>query len=328
YIALSHCWGKPSPDELQPDGVPRYCTTQKNIAARHAGFSAADLPLTFRDAIKVARGLGVQYLWIDSFCITQGENGNWKQESERMQDVYTSAYCTVAATSAADAYSGFLERKTNSEYLYVQDDSGRTFYVCTDVADFDREVEGALLNTRAWVMQERLLSCRTIHFGASQMYWECGEGVYCEYLTQLARGTSKYFKLDPKFPNLLLRSGFAETIRFLQSLLADYSNRELSKDTDRAVALSGLAVRIARALDCQECYGIFDLYLHRTLLWRRSDSTALPISFSASTWTSTSSSPSAPSGGVPNSSPVIAMTAPSKHSVLLPSLPPLTLLSL
>jgi hypothetical protein len=185
YIALSHCWGKAQPNEPQPDGVPLYCTTPKNIATRQVGFSAAKLPRTFRDAIEVARGVGVQYLWIDSLCITQGENGNWKQESQRMQEVYTSAYFTVAGTSATDAHSGFLERKTNGEHLYVQDDSGQVVNVCTNVADFDSEVEGALLNTRAWVMQERLLYCRTIHFGGSQMYWECGKGVYCEDLTQL-----------------------------------------------------------------------------------------------------------------------------------------------
>jgi hypothetical protein len=189
YIALSHCWGEPQPHELQPDGTRRYCTTRSNFDDRQKGFSATGLPLTFLHAIEVARGLGVQYLWIDSLCIIQGETGNWKQESERMQDVYTSAYCTVAATSAVDSNSGFLKRNinTNSEYLYVQDDLGRTVHVCSDLANFDRDVEGALLNTRAWVMQERFLSSRTIHFGANQMYWECGKGVYCEDLTQLTR---------------------------------------------------------------------------------------------------------------------------------------------
>jgi hypothetical protein len=175
-------------DELQHDGTRRYCTTRSNFDHRQKGFSATDLPLTFLDAIEVAHGLGVEYLWIDSLCIIQGENGNWKQESKRMQDVYTSAYCTVAATSAIDSNSGFLKRNinTNSEYLAVQD-KGRTVYVCSDLANFDRDVDGALLNTRAWVMQERFLSSRTIHFAANQMYWECGKGVYCENLMQLTR---------------------------------------------------------------------------------------------------------------------------------------------
>lgn len=51
----------------------------------------------------------------------------------------------------------------------------------------------------------------------------------------------------------------------------DYSKRGLTEDTDRAVALSGLAVRVAEALGCKEHYGIFQLFLHRNLLWRGTD---------------------------------------------------------
>ena len=61
YVALSHCWGVPVHDLLLPDGkTPQYCTTQSNFKNRQERFSANDLPLTFRDAIEVARGLEVQ----------------------------------------------------------------------------------------------------------------------------------------------------------------------------------------------------------------------------------------------------------------------------
>jgi len=81
----------------------------------------------------------------------------------------------------------------------------------------------------------------------------------------------KHFKLDPEFPSLLFKSGLKSTLVFLKDLLKDYSKRTLTKDTDRAVALSGLAARIAGALSCKEHYGIFSFYLHRNLLWQRSD---------------------------------------------------------
>jgi hypothetical protein len=60
------------------------------------------------------------------------------------------------------------------------------------------------------------------------------------------------------------------TLVFLQNLLQDYSERALSRCTDRAVALSGLVARIASALRCEGNYGIFGFYLHRNLLWQRS----------------------------------------------------------
>jgi hypothetical protein len=184
YIALSHCWGSLSDDEKK-----EYCTTQDNIDRRLRGFSLSELPKTFQDAVKVTRELGVLYLWIDSLCIIQYEDDgeDWKRESGRMESVFSYAYCTIAATAAVDSNSGFLERDIRPEYVHVQDASGNQFYISTDIDDFDNDVGKARLNTRAWVMQEGVLARRTIHFSANQMYWECGEGVYCENLTRLER---------------------------------------------------------------------------------------------------------------------------------------------
>ena len=104
-----------------------------------------------------------------------------------MEKVFSLAYCTIAATSAVHSKAGFLKRNISTEYVLVQDTSGRRFYICTGMDDFNNDIEKAQLNTRAWVMQERVLSRRTIHFSANQIYWECGEGVYCENLTRLKR---------------------------------------------------------------------------------------------------------------------------------------------
>ena len=184
YIALSHCWG-----ELPIEDKKQFCTTQDNIVQRLRGFSISDLPMTFQDAVKVTRELRVPYLWIDSLCIIQYEDNeeDWKHESRRMEKVFSLAYCTIAATSAVNSKAGFLKRNVSTEYIFVQDASGRRFYVCTGIDDFNNDVEKARLNTRAWVMQERVLSRRTIHFSNNQIYWECGEGVYCENLTKLER---------------------------------------------------------------------------------------------------------------------------------------------
>lgn len=180
YVALSHCWG-----EL-PDKEKQFCTSQDNVDRRLGEFSFSELPKTFQDAVRVTRELGIQYLWIDSLCIIQWNQKDWEREAKRMEDVFASAYCTIAATSAVHSNMGFLDRNVS---VYVQDTSGWRFYVCTDIDidDFDNDVGKAQLNTRAWVMQERILSRRTIHFSANQTYWECGEGVYCENFTILER---------------------------------------------------------------------------------------------------------------------------------------------
>ncbi|KAI1666460.1 Heterokaryon incompatibility protein [Pyrenophora tritici-repentis] len=262
YTALSHCWGNEPPSE----GDPRYCTTDGNISARLNRFSLSELPKTFQDAVRVTRELGIEYLWIDSLCIIQWNAEDWECEAGRMEDVFASAYCTIAATSAVDSNAGFLTRNISTEYVRVQDAAGNQVYICSHIDDFEKDVEQARLNKRAWVMQERVLAKRTIHFSADQTYWECGEGVYCENLTKMESSPRKsYFLLDPSFPDRLIEAGSRRTVEFIHFLFENYSKRGLTKDTDRCVAVSG--------------YGIFQEHLHQNLLWQASDSNTKRIMY-------------------------------------------------
>jgi hypothetical protein len=61
YMALSHCWGPVKPIMLLKRSLELF---QKCIPW-------ADLPRTFREAVALARGLGFEYIWIDTLCIIQ-----------------------------------------------------------------------------------------------------------------------------------------------------------------------------------------------------------------------------------------------------------------
>jgi hypothetical protein len=61
WATLSHCWGKVRP----------LMTTQSTLDQRKRSIPITYLPKTFQDAIMITRGLGLQYLWIDSLCIVQ-----------------------------------------------------------------------------------------------------------------------------------------------------------------------------------------------------------------------------------------------------------------
>ncbi|KAI9656047.1 MAG: hypothetical protein M1821_005108 [Bathelium mastoideum] len=178
WISLSHRWG------LQA----HFCTTSDNIEEHLTRMNLKELPATFKDAILVTRALGRRYLWIDSICIIQkGDQADFEQESKRMEDVYSGAYCVIAATCATDHDSGFLKprNKRDCVALHRNTESEAPFYLCQTIDHFKEHVLDGTLNRRGWVLQERALARRTIFFTEHQTYWECDYGVRCETMTEL-----------------------------------------------------------------------------------------------------------------------------------------------
>ena len=53
-------------------------------------------------------------------------------------------------------------------------------YLCSRAISRDAEVERSSVSRRGWVLQERATAPRTLHFGMSQIYWECRVMGSCE----------------------------------------------------------------------------------------------------------------------------------------------------
>ncbi|KAH6967545.1 heterokaryon incompatibility protein-domain-containing protein [Fusarium venenatum] len=225
YIALSHPWG---------NGIDQdyFCTTKENLDSRlSAGIHVEDFPSTFRHAVEVTRALGVPHLWIDSLCIVQGPDGDFDTEVKRMEAVFCSAYCVIAASRANGTSSGFLWKRPEHEVVrldgYLADNP---VYVCEYVDDFQHDVLEGSLNTRGWVLQERALAPRTIYFAENQAS----------------------FLGDPNFPKLAMRSTRGAKIH------------------DRLISVAGLEQRLVSAFKTDGGYGIFNGALFgRSLLWTR-----------------------------------------------------------
>ncbi|KAF5584629.1 serine threonine kinase [Fusarium subglutinans] len=232
YIALSHPWGNGKEHD-------HFCTTNNNLDGRlSAGIEIKAFPNTFRHAIEVTRALGVPYLWIDSLCIVQGPGGDFDTEAKRMELVFSSAYCVIAASRANGTSSGFLWERPEREVVrldgYLAHDS---VYACEAIDNFQHDVIEGALNRRGWVLQERALAPRTIYFTENQTYWECGQGVRCEKLTRLTK---------------------------------QYSKLEFTKIHDRPIAIAGLEQRLVSAFKTEGGYGVFNgAFFGRSLLWTR-----------------------------------------------------------
>lgn len=99
-----------------------------------------------------------------------------------MGSVYSHAVYTIASTGAATTTASCFHARNPSTLLpcvigVSSPDAPSPTYIYArrdDAAAFTRGVDLAPLNTRGWVLQERLLSRRVLHFGEELLYWECG----------------------------------------------------------------------------------------------------------------------------------------------------------
>ncbi|OAL32870.1 hypothetical protein AYO20_07661 [Fonsecaea nubica] len=298
YLALSHCWGA---------APPRVILTSRSAAMLFEGVEVGTLCRTFRDAVAVTRRFwdefAVRYLWIDSLCIIQDSAEDWRHESANMGDIYQNAFCTLAATAAADGDRGFFSnrdpRLIHPCAVPVVSNTGekRSMY-CVDHEDWNKNVSQSPLNGRSWVLQERLLSPRVLHFGASQLYWECSGLEASEaFPVGFPHGMGEQFKQLLPFSGLPTNmeqkqqgispggSGSDSDLHnrhhrqrrrrrdgpygIWDQVMETYSAGQLSRRTDRLVALSGIARKLQRRLMRNDTYlaGLWKQDLPLQLLW-------------------------------------------------------------
>lgn len=183
YVAFSHPWGKKEEHSY-------FCTYASNLKEHmQGGIDISRLPNTFKDAVTITRKLKARYLWIDSLCIVQGDDGDFKSEAERMESVFSSAYCVISASSAVGTNSLVLKPRPDRQFITFRGKCGqqRPLYICEAWDNFQEDVLDGPLCKRGWVLQERALARRTIFFTAKQAYWECGEGIRCETLAKMVK---------------------------------------------------------------------------------------------------------------------------------------------
>lgn len=152
------------------------------------------LTQTFRDAIKVAQALGIDY--IDSLCIIQDKDSDdWSIESARVSEIYGNSYLNIAATNAQDGSQGLLQvgkkHRNNSfrAWEYTENGQARLSYHCVSARMYDHSMMQAPLMQRAWVVQERLLQTHC-PFYSNQVFWECKQKTACEAFQTLYRSHS------------------------------------------------------------------------------------------------------------------------------------------
>jgi hypothetical protein len=263
YACLSHRWGTSQPLK----------TTKDRIKCYQDEIPEADLPQTFRDAIAFVRHLDIRYLWVDSLCIIQDDDNDWKQQASLMAQIYRYSTITLAATASNDANSGLFRQNENA----IDDDLStltgnldhKGILFTSGEEDKYHGISGRPdLLTRGWVMQERILSPRLLHFN-DELVFECSKRRWCECRQSPYLDLPIYFA--PK------DSCDATNLEFLDIpelykrwcwLVTHYSTMQLTVSSDILPAISGLAGIFHKYFRGRYMAGLWENVLIHELAWK------------------------------------------------------------
>lgn len=278
YLSLSHCWGSALFLKL----------LLQNMESLKGGVSHSMLPKSFLHALYITQKLGLRFLWIDALCIIQDSVEDWRLEAATMGKVYQNALCNIAATGASDSSVGcFWERNPLLAQACKVDIAWELplegTYYCVDGSLWPRNVGEAPLNRRGWVVQERILSPRILHFGVQQLFWECYEMEACESfpnglpkskdpLTFIVRTGLK--RIKPVGKNELQgprRDASSESrldgYAYWDGIVDIYTRSSLTRQGDKLIALSGVAQEMSLLLNDEYFAGLWKKNLPYQLLW-------------------------------------------------------------
>jgi hypothetical protein len=269
YVCLSHCWGTKQ----------IITTTMASIADHKRGICPNDLSQTFKDAIKVTRSLGERFLWIDSLCIIQDSTQDWKSQSVQMCSIYQRAVFTIMAAHASGGDEGcFVSRDGLAQLpfrLQFKNADQKTIATACFLPLSRRlaDVPGRLqLFSRAWVLQEQVVSRARLLYSGEQVYWEC----------QSARGSERYPEegseqsglSDNTQATIFALKGSDDDETFMGSfhrrwctLIEGYTERRITKTSDRLIAVDGLAQAIQQHAANLYLAGLWRDQLPLGLMW-------------------------------------------------------------
>lgn len=275
YVTLSHRWNR---------HIPKLTSWNPEDPSREIPVEA--LTKTFRDFITISRLLGFRYAWIDSLCIIQKSDhggSDWSQECLTMDLVYRNSFCNLSADWPTNSGGFFLDRKVRQFDLpIVRIEFMRSHiikecdYLLVDKDTWKCEVTNSPINSRGWVLQERFLSPRVLHFCRNEVIFECCEESKSERFLQLIPAIDK-IAFEPFKNSGSTLDGMYDTAachEVWNRVPEIYSRCALTYADDKLVAISGIA-RYLKTFLVDDVYvmGVWASTIFTQMLWSCDENT-------------------------------------------------------
>jgi hypothetical protein len=130
------------------------------------------------------------------------------------------------------------------------------------------------LRSRAWCLQEDLLSPRKLYYASDQLYWKCDHLAVSE--DGLAHPDFPPSISAPPSPSNVKESELAAHASYVwyeDVIESGYSMRTATRATDRLIAVAGLARHAANTIKSRYLAGLWENSVLEGLLWEHNDAT-------------------------------------------------------
>jgi len=188
--------------------------------------------------------------------------------------IYRGSLCTIMALQSANPEGGCFAIRNPLQNRPCH--LSKLSSICIGNVASMQPPTGALLR-RGWVVQERVLSSRTLYYDADQILWGCVASNADEsfpMMTGAMTNPKKSFVSLPVLMNLPKRPPRTFTLvdgwEFYDSwigLLSYYTSCQLTRASDRLVASQGMIAIIRQATSLHSIAGLWREMIARELLW-------------------------------------------------------------
>lgn len=272
YFALSYVWGN----------APMLQTTQSSLptlmkpAALDSGNDA--LSRVVKDAISLTQMLGERFLWVDALCIVQDDTFNKSQHISNMDLIYKQAALTIIAHSGTSSDSPLPGVTDDTRYPIVRSRWIGELKIISQSTSLGNLSISSPYDTRGWTYQEEALSPRRLYLYHSHASFECCTARYFDIIdgeeevrqTWYEGASSVVAALQHRHATKDSPSPLpfdAENYRLYLETVRTFSDRNLTLQSDRLNAFSGMTKVLEKVFGTPFCDGLPERFLDSALLW-------------------------------------------------------------
>ena len=276
YIALSYVWGQQNGVGGSTQAFLGPFDLAANSSSPLPKFLPQKVAQTIEDAMFVVAKLGTRFLWVDAYCIEQGDPSERDHMINNMHQIYENAYLTICAISSSTSESGlagvsrFFGRRTQfTSYTGIES------LIAHGGTNVYEDLKKSSWIERGWTLQEAVMSQRRLCFAESGLTLWSREELFHDYITldtSEKRWPMKFTLSAVYSPPFSLEFtpsdnwGFDTYVR----LVKDYTRRKLSVASDASRAIASLLTRISSDTGTDFIFGLPAQDIVPALLWQGS----------------------------------------------------------